>query len=135
MPPINGATPIVGATAYAAPTGGSADVLSAVGDDSKAVARFDGDTEYLTAKSVEFSRTEPKVSASAPNGYTQARRSVFCKFPLELDNDARTVNTIKIELSVDIEATAAEITEYCRIASQLLGDGDYTSFWTLGLTE
>jgi hypothetical protein len=131
---INGATPIVGGT-YAAPTSGSADTLSASGGVNEVKALFDGDTEFLTAKSMIFTTKEPKVSASAPNGYTQARRAVTLKFPLELDNDARTINTIRVELSVDVEATAAEIAEYCLIASQVLGDADYASFWKLGITE
>jgi hypothetical protein len=131
---INGATPIIGGT-YVAPSGGSADALSAVGDATKMVARFDADTEYLTSKSVDFSSREPSVSSSAPNGYTQARRSALFKFPLPLDNGGRTVNTIKIELGVDVEATAAEIAEYCLVASQFLADPDFASFWQLGINE
>jgi hypothetical protein len=131
---INGATPIVGGN-YAVPTSGTADTLSAAGSQNSMEAVFDGDTEFLTQKSISFTRKVPSVSANAPNGYTQARRSAFLQFPLELDNDNRTVNSIRIELGVDIEATAAEIAEYCLIASQVLADTDFAAFWQLGICE
>jgi hypothetical protein len=132
--PINGATPIIGGT-FSAPTSGSADALSAVGDASKSVAKFDGDTEFLTAKSIDFTAKEPSVSSTAPNGYTQARRSALLKFPKVLDNSARTVNTVKLELAVDVEMTAAEIAEYCLVAAQILSDPDFAAFWQLGIPE
>jgi hypothetical protein len=131
---INGATPIVGGT-YAVPTSGTADTLSAVGNQNSMEAVFDGDTEYLTQKSISFSCKSPTVSANAPNGYTQARRSAFLQFPEILDNANRTVNSIRIELGVDYEMTAAEIAEYCLIASQVLADPDYAAFWQLGRPE
>jgi hypothetical protein len=131
---INAATPLIGAT-YVVPTGGSADSLSATGDQTTMKAFFDGDTELLTAKSIDFSVKEPAVSISAPNGYTQARRVALLRFPLELDNGNRTVCTLKCELAVDVEATAAEIAEYLCIGSQVLADTDFTSFWTLGRVQ
>lgn len=132
--PINGATPIVGGT-YVVPSGGTADTLSAFGSRTEVQASFDADTEYLTKKDILFSQKEPSVSASAPNGYTQARRTALLKLPLELDNGNRTVNTVRIELAVDIEATAAEIAEYCTLASQVLGDSDFSAFWQIGTLE
>jgi hypothetical protein len=131
---INAATPIIGGT-YVVPSGGTADALSAFGSRTEMEARFDADTEYLTAKTAVFSQKEPAVANSAPNGFTQARRSVLVKFPLELDNGNRTVNTIRIELGVDVEATSAEIAEYCLIASQILGDTDFSAFWQIGTLE
>jgi hypothetical protein len=98
-------------------------------------AFFDGDTELLTAKSIDFSVKEPTVSASAPNGYTQARRVALLRFPLELDNGNRTVCTAKVELAVDVEATSAEIAEYVLITSQVLADADFAAFWALGRVE
>jgi hypothetical protein len=132
--PINGATPIIGGT-FATPTGGTADTLSASGDSQTMKARFDADTEYLTSKTVTFTVKEPSVSANAPGGYTQARRAAYCLFPLELDNGNTTKNSVKIELSVDPEATAAEIAEYRLVAAQILADTDFDSFWNLGLNE
>jgi hypothetical protein len=131
--PINGATPIVGATAYVAPTGGSADSLSAFGSLTETKAVFDGDTDVLTQKSVDFSVKEAKVSASAPNGYTQVRRTALIKVPRILDNGARTVSTVKIELADDVEANSAEIGENMLLASQICSDPDFASFWALGI--
>lgn len=133
--PINGATPIVGATAFVAPTGGAADTLSAFGSLSEMKAVFDGDTEVLTQKTIDLSVKDAKVSSSAPNGYTQARRTALLKFPLELDNGNRTVCTVQVSLAVDVEATAAEIAEYMSIASQVCGDTDFATFWKLGTLE
>jgi len=132
---INGATPLVGSTTYVAPTGGSADTLAATGDSLTATALFAGDTEFLTQKEIAFTVKKPVVSVSAPNGYTQARRTALLKTPLELDNGARTVNTLKMELAVDIETTTAEIQEMLFIGSQLLADGDYTNYWCNGNTN
>lgn len=130
--PINGATPLVGSTTYVAPTGGSADSLSAFGSLTDMKAVFDGDTSVLTQKTMDISVKEAKVSASAPGGYTQARRFVLIKFPKILGNTNRTVNTIKIELAVDLETTSAEIAEYMFLASQVCADTDFTSLWANG---
>lgn len=132
---INGATPIVGATTYVAPTGGSADTLSAFGSNGGVTAIFDGDTELLTQKKATFTAKDPQVQVSAPNGYTQAKRQAYIRVPLTLDNGNITTNSIRVEVSVDPETTAAEIAELRLLASQILGDSDFTPFWSLGVLE
>jgi hypothetical protein len=131
--PINAATPKVGSTTYVEPSDGTADVLSRLGATlAEARATFDADTEYLTQKSIDFSVTEPRVNPSLPNGYTQQKRIAKLKIPLELDNGNRTVNTVTITMSCDIETSAAERTELMMLGSQLLGDSDFTDFWQSG---
>lgn len=99
---------------------------------------FDGDvhtvflddaSELIAQKTVDFSYKPPKVQASAPNGYTQARNTVVFKSPLALDNGNMTVNTVRIEISCDYETTAAEKATLRNIAAQLLIDSDYTEYW------
>ncbi len=72
---------------------------------------FFGPEAFIDRKTVEFSVKEPKVSSTAPNGYTQARRKVLIKEPLALDNGNYTTNTVSIEFSVDVETTDLEITD------------------------
>lgn len=72
---------------------------------------------------------QPKVSATAPNGYTQARNTIVVKAPLVLDNGNVTVNTVKIEISVDVETTSAEKATLRDYASQLLTESSFEEFW------
>lgn len=73
----------------------------------------------------------PKVSVAAPNGYTQARNTMILKVPLLLDNGSYTVNTIKVEMAVDIETTDAERDTMRITAAQLLHASAYDDFWNL----
>jgi hypothetical protein len=131
---INGATPIVGGT-YAAPTSGSADALSAFGSLTEMKALFDADTPGVSAKSMSFTVTEPKPLASAPNGYTQAKRQAYLRVPLVLDNGNITTCSVRIEISFDSEMTSSEIEEMCLLGSQVLGDADFSSWRVSGILE
>lgn len=86
-------------------------------------------SEFIAQPTVSFTVKEPKVNAGSPNGYTQARCTVVYKKPLLLDNGSYTVNTGKIELSVDHETTDAEIASMLVVLAQLIHDSDYTDFW------
>lgn len=132
---INAATPIIGATTYVAPTGGSADVLSAFGSRNEMVAYVDSETEVLSRRELSFTIKEPSVASSAPGGFTQARRTVMLKTPKVLANDNRTMNTASVQLAVDPETTVAEIKEIILVLSQVLGDTDFAAFWQQGILE
>lgn len=128
---ISGAGIKSGSTTYVVPSDGSAITLAVVGTDlSTTIASPSTDTNYLTKRSYEFSSKDAKPSAGAPNGYTQQRATCVFKSPFILDNGNRTVNTIRIEASFDIELTVAEKYELLLQASQLLGDTDFQGFWT-----
>lgn len=112
------------------PSGGTAQAFNSLGPrDGKHVVHFDGNSIF-DRTSVEFSIREPKAKPDAPNGYTQARNSALLKMPLALDNGGKTVNTLGLNLSVDPETTAAEITTMLVYAAQLLVDSDLSAFWT-----
>lgn len=130
---ISGAGIKSGSTTYVAPSDGSAITLATEGGAvGLTIASPESDTEYLTKRLYEFSFRDAKVSPSAPNGYTQQRATVLVKAPFILDNGNRTVNTVKIEFNCDIELTVEEKYELLLQASQLLGDTDFTAFWTAG---
>lgn len=121
----------VGSTTYVAPSDGTAVTLATVGTSlDSVVATPTADTNYLTKRTYEFTTRDAKPSPNAPNGYTQQRASVVLKAPFILDNGKRTVNTVRIEFSTDIELTTAEKTDLLLQASQLLGDTDFSGFWT-----
>jgi len=92
-------------------------------------AIIDDSSEFLTQSTVTFTTKDPKVNAGSPNGYTQARSQVTLKVPLELDNGEHTVNTLRIELSCDHEATDAEIESMLVYGAQFLADSDFSDFW------
>lgn len=125
---INSSSIPVGATF--APTGGTATTLKTKSaNDSRHVAYLDDGATLSGQTTFEFSQKQPKVSVGAPNGYTQARNSTLIKQPFTLDNGNLTVNTIKIEVSCDVELTAAEKLTLRELAAHTLTDSDYTEFW------
>jgi len=90
---------------------------------------IDDGAEFQLQATTDFSVKAPKVSASAPNGYTQARTSVFLRQPLLLDNGEYTTCTGSISISVDPEMTDAEKLTMRVYLAQLLVDSDFTDFW------
>lgn len=100
--------------------GGNLDQVSTILDDG---------TEFLASTSINFSKKPAKLSSAAPNGYTQLRNIVKVQSPLVLDNGGNTVNTVTINLGVDVETTDAEVQSLLVLAAQLLTDTDFSDFW------
>lgn len=90
---------------------------------------LDDGSEFVGQTKIAFSVKDPKISASAPNGYTQARSKVKYTVPLALDNGNTTINSLELSLAVDHETTDAEIQTMLVAAAQLLTDSDYSDFW------
>lgn len=90
---------------------------------------IDDGAEFQLQATVDFTVKAPKVSVSAPNGYTQARNSAFLKQPLLLDNGEYTTCTGSISISCDPEMTAAEKLTMRVYLAQILVDSDFTAFW------
>ena len=86
---------LTGAT-LVAPTGGSAMPFLSIGSnaDNPDTLYCTSDTDFRTQRTVDVSVKRPKVSATAPNGYTQARATAVFKFPLELENGNITVTQL-----------------------------------------
>lgn len=113
------------------PSGGTATSLASLGNTLLEHDLFlDDGSEFIAQSGISCSIKTPKVSASAPNGYTQKRCTLLFKVPLALDNGNYTVNTVSINLAVDVETTSAEITSMLVSAAQFLTDSDFSDFWT-----
>lgn len=117
--------------ATVAASGGSAlpFLPSSGASDDKLVMYATADTDLRTRRTIEFTAKLQKVSASAPNGYTQPRCTVYLRFPQTLANGITTVDTLKIELARDVETTQAEVLEYLKVGSQCLTDADVLEFF------
>lgn len=112
-------------------TGGTATgvlVKSVSGTTKKVV--LDDSSEFLGQTEIDFSISDPRPQASAPNGYTQARTTVNIKKPLLLDNGDYTVNTFKAILSVDHETTDAEVENLKVTMCNLIMDTDFSDLWS-----
>ena len=123
------ASVLSGAT-YVAPTGGSALAFAGRGAQNGSHVLYESAaTDARTQKSIVCSVKDAKVSAGAPNGYTQNRATLTYKEPLTLDNANITVNTMQCNLAVDVETTAAEMLEMKNLMCQFIMDTDFTEFW------
>jgi hypothetical protein len=92
-------------------------------------AYLDEDLSLLSQKKVNFSVKPPKVSATAPGGYSQARATCVLQDPFVLDNGNTTVNTMRMELACDPEATPAERKALRYNAALILLDSDFDELW------
>lgn len=90
---------------------------------------YTSDVDGKTRRSASLKVTPPRPSAGTPNGYTQARSIATLKYPLLLDNDATTVNTIQVSISYDIESSDAEIQALLDDAAQIIAHADLQAFW------
>jgi hypothetical protein len=113
------------------PSGGTTTAFESEGIiNGKQTLFATADTDLRTRREIVCSVVKPKIQASAPNGYTQARSNVVIKVPLELDNGAITVQQLKIELAVDVEATTTEKETLLSMGAQVLNDSDFRSLFT-----
>lgn len=124
---LNGAT--------IAPSGGTALAFSGTGikNGNSHTLICDADDDYQTRRTIVCTVKEPKYSATAPGGLTQARASQVWKFPKILDNGNLTVETVRIEVSHDPESTVAEVEAHLDLASQGLTDSDFRDQLTRGM--
>lgn len=131
MPISNGTYPS-GATVTV--TGGTSVTLAEISDvgNSKEVFIDNGGATFLNRTVVKFKVTNPKTSATAPNGYTQFRNDVTIIQPYTPSGGVRTTNTIRLSYSVDPSLPAADkralLKEFCVI----LLDSDIDGFFTSG---
>lgn len=95
---------------------------------------LDDNAEFINSTRITFSANDPKVKTGTPNGYTQARSRVVISSPVVLANGNSTVNTLRIELSVDHEVTDADIAEMLSRGAQLMTGSDFTGFWDSQIT-
>lgn len=108
------------------PTGGTAVSFAGSGIVNGSItAVATGDSSLLTRRECTFSAKKPKVSAGAPNGYTQARVNMAFHSPLALDNGNTTTNTGRAEFSFDVETSDAERDELRIMLAQMILGSDF----------
>lgn len=110
-------------------SGTDTNMLTKGGTLNELVTVLDDSSEFIDQIRFRFNVVDPKVSASAPNGYTQQRSIVKVVFPLGLDNGKRTTNTLEIKLSCDPETQASEKDSYMVLGAQLLSLPDFQAFF------
>nr|APG77057.1 hypothetical protein [Beihai levi-like virus 13] len=111
-------------------SGGTSHNLSVKGQSQNLLSCVVNDgSEFINQSKIDFSVRDPRVLVTAPNGYTQARSMVSIRIPLLLDNGKVTINTLRLELSVDHEMTDSEIAKLLAYGSQILVVSDYNNFW------
>lgn len=112
------------------PSGGTALPFGSTAPANGTVKAFSTiDTDLRSRRTIDFSVKEPKILATAPAGYTQARANCYLRVPFTLDNGNTTTNTLKIEVAYDAEATQAEVLELRKLGAQILVDSDLDEFF------
>lgn len=112
------------------PSGGTAKTIKELSRSQGSISTYiDEALAFQLRQEIVFSTKTPKVSSSAPGGYTQARSVVLLKKPKVLANLRNTVNTLQLSLSVDPETTSVEVQNMLVTAALLLSDSDFSDFW------
>lgn len=126
---IENASLNVGATSVS-PTGGTATSFTVQGSDSTSAKMFlDGAASFAATTRVQLFTRDPKVNASAPDGYTQKRSTYRLLRPKALASGSITVNSGTIDLGVSVESTDAEILDLQLSLAQALADAALAEFW------
>lgn len=113
------------------PTGGTATslVLMSNGNDEATAFIAAAGVTPLTRTDLTFQAKPSKVSASAPGGFTQGRASAKLTVPKVLANLKRTLNSAKVEMSIDPETTPAELAAIKSNLTNLINDSDFDQLW------
>lgn len=119
--------PVKGATIAA--TGGTAVPFSLLGQNLDELQVSFDQTSVINRCSARFSKRAAVVSAAAPSGYTQSRNEVLLRFPTTLADGSVVISTAKIQLAVDVNASAATRQAMRDITAQVLYHADMDAFW------
>lgn len=115
------------------PTGGSATVFKSLGQTSDSNKLFVDDGSVLPLRKTVLATSRPPTpNASAPNGYTQQRTSISFHVPILLDNGKYTTNTVRVEMSYDIETDTTERAFLRELLAHLGSDADFDSLFNDG---
>jgi hypothetical protein len=132
--PINGSTFNEGATISS--SGGTAKTLTYTGGNAdRSEFYVEEDSSSITRRTLTAERTQPRVSGSAPGGYTQERETVKLVQPKTLANTNRTHNTATFTLSCDPETTDAEKLLLVQSLGELIVSGQVDDLFTKQNTQ
>jgi hypothetical protein len=119
-----------------APTGGTTVAVQTQEDSGqKVVRRMDLGLSYAEDGELVFSRTNPSISKTAPNGYTQLKRRVTFKIPTVPTEGTLTTNTAEIFLSTDPSTSDVEVLLHRDYLVQVLTSPDFEAFLLSGATD
>ncbi len=118
----------VAPTSHAA-SGGTADNLESVYDDSKTHQLQYGSGSFLERTVVEFSRSQPQKNSASPGGYTQARGNLVIKQPIDLGDGEITMNTARLTVATAVQSTDAQKKELLDSCAQFIYGTDTQGFW------
>lgn len=131
--PLNGLVIKIGATTYAAPTGGVSTTFS---DDKSAVAgggihTIDAsDLNFFTRKDITYRGRQPKVLTDGT--IQKAKRSASLAMPKTKADGSLIHNVVRCEIEVDPETTDAEVVSLLLAGVQLCGESGTQLFWKTG---
>lgn len=112
------------------PVDGTAQILATLQEGSGKHDVYFNATSLVVRNSASFSVKSPKVNASAPSGYTQARSTILLRFPVTAADSTITYSTLKIELATDISMSSAQIDTLRSLGAQMLASmSDLDEFW------
>lgn len=127
--PLLTIAPKVGATGLSA-VGGTASSLVGLNSDYRTLqAMLAGSTSLTDRTKIKFSATEARTSIDSPSGYTQKRNNVTVAVPLVLANGSLTFNSMKFDLSVDINTTVTQIAEMRYLMAQFISSPEADAFF------
>lgn len=116
-------------------TGGTA-VAVAVKDRASNEVTLAATADALaTQRSFTFSVVRPKPDSSNPTKYTQARRKVVMRVPVDLGSGVINVDVCSIEISTGQATSAASILDYRKMLAQSLIDTDLDGFFANQLVD
>lgn len=113
----------------AASAGTPVDLLVLNGNNDTVNAILDDGSEFLSNIKVAFQVKVPKVSPTAPNGFTQNRNIVKLTWPKVLANGSTTLNSVSMNMGVDVETSDAEVQTMLSLAAQIATDPDFSDYW------
>jgi len=78
----------------------------------------------LTRRNLKLKIVEPTVNKSSPSGYTQSRGTITVQKPVILTNGERTVISVQLVLSTDMETSDTEKEELLDYIAETISSGE-----------
>jgi hypothetical protein len=90
------------------------------------------DTVEQERRTVEFSSIPAPVAPSSATGYGKSGRKLLVRIPIEVATDVWDFIQLKIDATLPVTATAANISATRIMGAQLLFDSELDGFWNSG---
>lgn len=130
---LNGGSVNIGATFT--PSGGTSRTLVSLGPAINGQLKLfldDSPATLNVRKNIFCSVSEPKVSTTSPDGYTQMRSTVEVHVPFATASGAITTNKVTVTVSQSVESDAAMKTLLRELITHIGSDSDFAGLFTTG---